>query len=178
MGEPIRVNSVGKVLFATFTRSAKNIRVIGLWIRFHPDEVDLFKTLGVKNEMTIDEQFPMSIAFEGEKEVRIGTLQGNYFNYQAKSNEFTVKFESHSEMNPIELPFLLDMFPPRRVRSTRIVTFKIENDIVIDLKTHGLTLLPGEAVQTKGVQAQEAIWAVSDKEGGEIEVMELLEEGR
>ncbi|GAB6284328.1 MAG: hypothetical protein STSR0009_05270 [Methanoregula sp.] len=176
MGEPIKVNPVGQVGFATFTKSVKNIRVLGLWIHFHPDEVDLFKTRGVKKEMTIDTQFPMFIAFGEEKEVRKGTLQGNYFNYQAKNNKFTVKFEVHSEINPNELPFLIDMFPPRKVRSTRIVTFKVENDVVIDLKTHGLTLLPGETMQMKGVQSQEGMRAVSDKEGTVLNVIELVED--
>jgi hypothetical protein len=177
-GEPIKVNPIGQVLFATFTKSSKKIRVLGLWIHFHPDEVDLFKTRGAKKEMTVDRQFPMSIEFGEEKDVVKGTLQVNYFNYQAKGNKFIVKFDSLSEINPTELPFLLDMFPPRKVRSTKIVTFKVDNNVVTDLKTHGLFLLPGEAMQMIGIQSQEGMWAVSEKEGTVIEVRELIEDDK
>ena len=177
-GEPIKVNPIGQVPFATFTKSSKKIRVLGLWIYFNPDDVDLFKTRGAKKEMTVDRQFPMSIAFGEEKDVVKGTLQANYFKYQAKGNKFIVKFDGLSEINSTELPFLLDMFSPRKVRSTRTVTFEVDNNVVTDLKTHGLPLLPGEAMQTVGVQAQEGIWAVSDKEGTVIEVMELVEDDK
>jgi len=178
LGEPIKVNPIGQVPFATFTKSSKKIRVLGLWIYFNPDDVDLFKTRGAKKEMTVDRQFPMSIAFGEEKDVVKGTLQANYFKYQAKGNKFIVKFDGLSEINSTELPFLLDMFSPRKVRSTRTVTFEVDNNVVTDLKTHGLPLLPGEAMQTVGVQSQEGIWAVSDKEGTVIEVMELVEDDK
>lgn len=178
LGEPIKVNPVGQVKFAAFTKSTKKTQVLGLWIHFHPHEVDLFKTRGTKNEMTVDRQFPLSIAFGEEKEVVKGTLQANYFNYQAKGNKFTVKFDVLSEINPTELPFLLDMFPPRKVRSTRIVTFEVEKNVVLDLKTHGLTLLPGEAIQMKGVQSQEGVWAVSDKEGAVLSITEIVEDNK
>ncbi len=175
IGEPIKVTPVGQIGFAIFTKSREKIRILGLWIRFHPDEVDLFKTRGIEKGMTIDTQFPMSIAFGEEKEVVKGSLQANYFDYQAKSNKFSLEFVVLSEINPTELPFPIDMFPPRKVRSTRIVTFEVKNDLVTDLKTHGLTLLPGEAMQIKGVQSQEGMQAVSDKEGAVIKVMELVE---
>jgi hypothetical protein len=178
MGEPIKVNPVGHVGFATFTKSTKKIRVLGLWINFHPNEVDLFKTRGIEKKMTVDREFPMSIAFGEEKEVVKGTLQANYFNYQAKGNKFTVKFDILSEINPTELPFLIDMFPPRKVRSMRTVTFEVDKNVVMDLKTHGLTLLPGEAMQTVGVQSQEGVWAVSDKEGAVLNVMEIVEDDK
>jgi hypothetical protein len=175
MDEPIKVNTFGKVGFATFTKSTKKVRVLGVWLHFHPNDVDLLKTPSVRKGMTVDSQFPMSIEFEEEKEVVKGTLQYNYFYYQAKRNKFTLKFDVCSEINPTELPFLIDMFPPRKVRSTRTITFEVDNDVIMDLKTHGLTLLPGEAMQTKGVQAQEGVQGVSDKEGGAISVMELVE---
>jgi len=176
MGNPIKVTPVGQVGFAIFTKSTKRTRILGLWIHFHPDEVDLFKTRGVKKEMTIDTQFPMSIAFGEEKEVVKGTLQSNYFNYEAKGNKFTVKFDVLSEIDSTELPFLIEMFSSRKVRSTRIVTFEVDNDVIMDLKTHGLTLLPGESMQMKGMQSQEGMQAVSDKEGAVIKVMELIED--
>jgi hypothetical protein len=177
-GEPIKVNPIGQVPFATFTKSSKKIRVLGLWIYFNPDDVDLFKTRGAKKEMTVDRQFPMSISFGEEKDVVKGTLQANYFKYQAKGNKFIVKFDGLSEINSTELPFLLDMFSPRKVRSTRTVTFEVDKNVVMDLKTHGLLLLPGEAMQTVGVQSQEGVWAVGDKEGTVIEVMELVEDDK
>jgi hypothetical protein len=178
LGEPIKVNPVGQVGFASFTKSAKKIRVLGLWIHFHPKEVDLFKTRGTEKKMTVDRQFPMSIVFGEEKEVVKGTLQVNYFNYQAKGNKFTVKFDILSEINSTELPFLLDMIPSRKVRSTRTVTFEVDKNVVMDLKTHGLLLLPGEAMQTVGVQSQEGVWAVSDKEGAVLSTMEIVENNK
>ena len=171
-GEPIRVISAEQISFAVFTKSSKTTRIIGEWIHFHPDEVDLFKTMGVKKEMGIDRRFPMSISFPEEKNVTKGVLQANYFNYQARSKEFTIKFDVLSEIDPVELPFFLDMFLPRKVRSQRIVTFKVDNDVVVDLKTHGLAFLPGESMQMAGVQSQEGVTAVADE--GQVKVFGMV----
>jgi hypothetical protein len=177
-GEPIKVNPIGQKIFATFTKSTKKTRVLGLWIYFHPNEVDLFETSGVEKGFSVDRQFPMSISFGEEKEIVRGTLQANYFHYRTKGRKFTLKFDVLSEIDSTELPFLLDMFPPRKVRSTRTVTFEVDNNVVPDLKTHGLLLLPGEAMQVVGVQSQQGVSAVSDKEGALLDVWELIENSK
>ena len=151
-GNLIKVPPMGLVPFASSTTSKKKSKILELSILFDPDEVDLFKTPGVEKSLTSDRQFPVSIQFVDKIDVVRGFLQANFFNYVAKEDKFTIRFEGLSEIDPTEIPPLLDMIPPRKIRSSRMVTFEVDKNIVWNHITHGLFSRPGEAMRTVGEQ--------------------------
>jgi len=44
-----------------------------------------------------------------------------------------------------------------------------------DLKKLGLTIRPGESIQSEGIQSQEAFWAVADKGIAQVKIREIIE---
>ena len=98
-GNLIKVPPMGLVPFASSTTSKKKSKILELSILFDPDEVDLFKTPGVEKSLTSDRQFPVSIQFVDKIDVVRGFLQANFFNYVAKEDKFTIRFEGLSEID-------------------------------------------------------------------------------
>src|SRR5208283_328608 len=177
-GKSIKVNPTGHIPFATFTNSKKKIKILELSLLFDPDEVDLFKTQGIEKSLTSDRLFPASIQFGDKKDVVRGFLQANFFNYEAKGDKFTIKFEVLSEIDPPEIPPLLDMIPSRKVRSSRTVTFEVDKNIVWNHITHGLLCKAGEAMQTVGVQAQNGVSAQTEHGEGKLKVLQLIDDNK
>src|SRR3989344_3304888 len=107
--------------------------------------------------------------------LKAGYLQTNHFDYQPKTDNFSVKITVKAEADEAELPFLLNMFPSPKVISERVIRFRVDKDMVRDLKKLGLTISPGESFQSEGVQSQEALWAMSDRGVVQAKVTEITE---
>ena len=68
------------------------------------------------------------------------------------------------------------MFAVRKRRSERLVRFEVPKDYQDNLKKSGIAHKPGETIQIEGVQAQEEVWAVSDKPGAQLKLIEILKD--
>ncbi len=174
--DPIEVPEKDNVPFGIFTRSNTGVFISEVWISFNDDEVDLSKTRGGQKRITTDAYLPLAILFSEKRAVKSGYLQTNYFDYEPKADTFSIKISVRAEADEAAMPFLLKMFPAPRVVSERIVKFKVIKDMARDLKKLGLTVGPGESIQSEGVQSQESFWAVADKGIAQVKVREITED--
>ena len=174
--ELIQVPESGNVPFGISTKSKLKTFVSEVWISFNDEEVDLYKTKGGEKRITTDNQFPMAILFPERRAIKQGYLQTNYFDYEPKVDHFSLKITARAETDEAELPFLLNMFPAPKVITERVIKFKVVKGMVNDLKKLGLTMLPGESMQSEGIQSQEAFWAVADRGIAQVKVREVIED--
>lgn len=174
--DPIEIPEKGDVPFGITTGSKIKAFVSEVWVSFNDDEVDLSKTKGGGRRITTDSQFPLAILFSERRAVKRGYLQTNYFDYESKTDNFSVKISVRAEVDEAGLPFLLNMFPAPKVVSERIVNFRAVEGMAHDLKKLGLTIGPGESIQSEGVQSQESFWAVADKGIAQVKVREVIED--
>lgn len=173
--EMIRVPESGNVPFGISMGSKLKAFVSEIWVSFNDEEVDLHKTKGGERRITTDNQFPMAVLFPERRAIKQGYLQTNYFDYESRADHFSVKITIRVEADEAELPFLLNMFPAPKVIAERVIKFKVSKGMVNDLKKLGLTMLPGESIQSEGVQSQGAFWAVADRGIAQVKVREVIE---
>lgn len=174
--EPIQVPERGDVPFGVSTGSKLKAFISEVWVSFNDEEVDLYKTKGGERRITTDNQFPMAILFTGRRVVKASYLQTNHFDYEPKADTFSVKITVRATVDEAELPFLLNMFPVPKMITARVIKFKVVKEMANDLKKLGLTMLPGESIQSEGIQSQEALWAVADRDVAQVKVREIIEE--
>lgn len=174
--EMIQVPESGNVPFGISMGSKLKAFVFEVWVGFNDEEVDLYKTKGGERRITTDNQFPMAILFPERRTVKQGYLQTNYFDYEQKTDNFSVKITVRAETDEAELPFLLNMFPTPKMIAERVIKFKVVKGMTNDLKKLGLTMLPGESMQSEGVQSQGAFWAVADRGIAQVKVREVIED--
>lgn len=174
--EMIQVPESGNVPFGISMRSKLKAFVSEVWVGFNDEEVDLHKTKGGERRITTDDQFPMAILFPERRAIKRGYLQTNYFDYRQRADNFSVKIAARVEMDEGDLPFLLNMFPVPKAIAERVIKFKVVKGMVNDLKKIGLTMLPGESIQSEGIQSQEAFWAVADNGIAQVKVREIVED--
>ncbi len=175
-GEPIQITEMGDIFFAVSTKSGRKSLISEVWVSFDPDEMDLFKTRGAEKSSIVDNKFPFALLFSEKRIIVKAHLQGNYFDYEAKKPEFSVKFIINSEIETTELPFLLNMFTARKIRTERIVRFKVTQEYTANLQRDGLALLPKESMHIEGVQSQEAWYAAASKGKGILKVREIIDD--
>ena len=175
-GDPIQIPEKNTIFFAVSTKSDRKSVLCEVWVSFNPDEVDLSKTKGAEQSVIVDNKYPLALLFPEKRIIVKGHLQGNYFDYKAKKPEFSAKFIINSEIETTELPFLLNMFPARKLRTERIVRFKVTQGYTADLKRDGLLLLPKESVHLEGVQSQEEVYAATSKGIASLKVIELIDD--
>src|SRR3989344_3130527 len=72
--------------------------------------------------------------------------------------------------------FLLNMFPAPKIIAERLIEFKVAKGMEHDLRKLGLTIGPGESIQSEGVQSQGAFWAVADKGVVQVKVREIIKD--
>mgnify|MGYP001619770462 CR=1 FL=1 len=174
--DPIEIPERGDVPFGITTGSKIKAFISEVWVSFNDDEVDLSKTKGGERRITTDSQFPLAILFSERRAVKRGYLQTNYFDYKPKADSFSVKISVRAEVDEAGLPFLLNMFPAPKVVSERIVNLRAVEGMAHDLKKLGLTIGPGESIQSEGIQSQGAFWAVADKGIAQVKVREVIED--
>ncbi len=172
--ELIQVPESGNVPFGISTKSKLKAFVSEVWVSFNDEEVDLYKTKSGERRITTDNQFPMAILFPERRAIKQGYLQMNYFDYEPKADHFSLKIAARVATDEAELPFLLNMFPAPKVTAERLIRFKAAKGMEHDLKKLGLTIGPGESIQSEGVQSQEAFWAVADKGVAQVKVREVI----
>ena len=170
-GDPIHIPEKGSTFFAMSTKSDRKSVLSEVWASFNPNEVDLFKTKGAEQRITVDNKFPLALLFSEKRIMVKGHFQGNYFDYEARKSDFSVKFIIKSEIETAALPFLLNMFPARRIQRERIVRFKVIQGYTANLQRDGLAVLPKESVHLEGVQSQGEIHASTSKG---LKVIELI----
>lgn len=174
--EVMQVPESGNVPFGISMGSKLKAFVSEVWVGFNDEEVDLHKTKGGERRITTDSQFPMAVLFPERRAVKQGYLQTNYFDYKQRADNFSVKITVRAETDEAELPFLLNMFPAPKVIAERVVKFKVVKGMINDLKRLGLTMLPGESIQSEGIQSQEAFWAVTDRDVAQVKAREIIED--
>ena len=174
--EPIQVLEKGNVPFGISTGSKIKAFISEVWVSFNDDEVDLSKTKGGEKRITTDIQFPLAILFSERRIAKRGYLQTNYFDYEPKVDSFSVKILVRAEADEVELPFFLNMFPAPKMVSERVIKFEVIKGMVYDLKKLGLTIGPGESIQSEGVQSQESFWAVAEKGIVQVKVREIIKD--
>lgn len=174
--ELIQVPESGNVPFGISTKSKLKAFVSEVWVSFNDEEVDLYKTKGGERRITTDNKFPMAILFPERRTIKQSYLQTNYFDYEPKVDHFSLKITARVETDEAELPFLLNMFPAPKVITERVIKFKVVKGMINDLKKLGLTMLPGESIQSEGIQSQGAFWAVADKGVAQVKVHEISED--
>lgn len=173
-GDPIHVPEKGNILFAVSTKSDHKSVLSEVWVKFNPDEVDLFKTKGAEKRVTVDNKFPSAILFSEKRIIVKGHFQGNYFDYEVRKPDFSVIFIIDSQIQTTNLPFLLNMFPARIMQRERIVRFKVIQGYTANIPQHGLALLPKESLHLEGIQSQGAMHAATAKGIGSLKVIELI----
>ena len=176
MGEPLLVPRTGVVSFAVGTKSQNQINILSTEVYFNDDQVNLFKTIGINKEISLDRNLPMSVVFPEKKRIVKGTFEGNYIYMEAKVDTFSLKLVVVSEPDHSTLPFWLSVMPTRKVRTEKAVSFKIDPNFIEDLKKQGLLLKPGEAIHVSGVQSQESVFMVSSKGTSAVDVREVVDE--
>ena len=174
--DPIQLSEKGDVPFGISTGSKIKAFISEVWVSFNEDEVDLFKTKGIEKRITTDNLFPTAILFSDRRAVKRGYLQTNYFDYEPKIDNFSVKIIVRAETDEAELPFLLNMFPAPKIIAERLIRFKVAKGMEHDLRKLGLTIRPGESIQSEGIQSQEAFWAVADKGIAQLKIREIIED--
>mgnify|MGYP001596596060 FL=1 len=174
--DPIEIPERGDVPFGITTGSKIKAFISEVWVSFNDDEVDLSKTKGGERRITTDSRFPLTILFSERRAAKRGYLQTNYFDYESKTDNFSVKISIRAEVDEAGLPFLLNMFPTPKVVSERIVNFRAVEGMAHDLKKLGLTIGPGESLQSEGIQSQEAMWAATDKGIAQVKVRDVIED--
>ncbi len=174
--ESIQVSENGDVPFGISTGSKVKAFISEVWVSFNDDEVDLSKTKGAERRITTDAEFPIAILFSERRAVKHGYLQTNYFDYAPKAESFSIKISVRAETDEAAIPFLLNMFPAPKVVSERIIKFEVNRGMVYDLKKIGLTIGPGESIQSEGVQSQESFWAVANKGIVQVKVREIIKD--
>lgn len=176
-GDSIGVPKNGSVPFAVLTRSKRRVLLTGVWVAFDPDEVDLSKTKGAEQRITTDREFPVALFFPELRVVSRGHLQANYLDYHARNEAFRLKFTAYATLDAAELPWFLDMFGPKAFRAERMLHFSVATN-AHDLREYGLSVSPGESFSVEGPQAQQAVWAKTDKAGTTLRMIELVENGK
>jgi len=174
LGDLIHIPEKGNIFFAVSTKSGHKSVLSEVWVSFDPDEADLFKTRGAERRNIADNKFPFALLFSEKRIIVKAHLQGNYFDYEAKKPKFSVKFIINSEIETTELPFLLNMFPVRKIKAERIVRFKVAQEYTANLQRDGLALLPTESMHIEGVQSQEEWHAATSKGTGILKVREII----
>lgn len=174
--EPIQVPERDNVPFGVSTGSNLKASISEVLVSFNDEEVDLSKTKGGERRITTDNQFPVAILFPERRAIKQGYLQTNYFDYEPKNDHFSIKITTRVETDEAELPFLLNMFPAPKTITERVIKFKVVKGMAKDLKKLGLTILPGESIQSEGVQSQGAFWAVADRGVARVKVREVIED--
>src|SRR3989344_4372761 len=173
--ELIQVPEKDSIPFGISTRSGLKTFISEVWVSFNDDCVNLSKTKGGEKRITTDNQFPMAILFSDRRAVKQSYLQTNYFDYEPKIDNFSVKIIVRAETDEAELPFLLNMFPAPKIIAKRLIGFKVAKGMEHDLRKLGLTIRPGESIQGEGIQSQEAFWAVADKGIAQVKIREIIE---
>ena len=173
-GDPIHIPEKGNIFFAVSTKSDRKSVLSEVWVNFNPDEVDLFKTKGAEKRVTVDNKFPLAILFSEKRIIVKGHFQGNYFDYEAKKTDFSIKFIINSQIRTTTLPFLLNMFPARTMQREWIVRFKVIQGYTANIPRYGLALLPKESLHLEGIQSQGAMQAATSKGIGSLKVIELI----
>ncbi len=172
-GEPIIVPKEGKIIFAVSTKSHHRTFISEVWVYFNPDEVDLLKTAGAEKRATMEQNFPLALFFSGTRAVKDMTFQVFFGDHEAIFPKFTLKLIAYGQIDETEIPFH-DMFPVRKLRSERLVRFEVQEEYQYDLMKRGFLQKPGETFQIEGEQAQYGIMAASDKQGGQLKIIELF----
>lgn len=177
-GDPIHIPEKGNILFAVSTKSDRKSVLSEVWVNFNPDEVDLSKTKGAEKRVTVDNrfpnEFPLAILFPEKRIIVKGHFRGNYFDYETKKTDFSVKFIINSQIQTTTLPFLLNMFPARTMQREWIVRFKVIQGYTANIPRYGLALLPKESLHLEGIQSQGAMHAATSKGIGSLKVIELI----
>jgi hypothetical protein len=132
----------------------------------------------VERRGLVGDTFPHALYFPEKRIVTRGNWQGNFFDYEAKQNEFKVKFIASTEIETTELPFLINVIPPRKVRIEKIVRFKAVNDFTPTIQSSGLLLRPKEQLHLEGRQSQEAVYAATSEGTTTLKVFEITKEGK
>lgn len=176
LGEPIPTSNRESIFFAIGTSSPNQVNILSLAVYFDDNQVDLFKTKGIEKEMSTERQLPMAIIFPEQKVVTKNRLQTNYFDFQAKADNFTIKLVATVEPDHSRLPFWFSILPVRKVHKERIVQFRIDADPAPSLQKQGLMLKPGESFQIAGPQSQEGISAAASQGTVTVDVREILDE--
>ncbi len=158
------------------TKSSHRSILSEVWVSFDSEELDIFQTKGAEQRITADNRFPLALLFTGRKIFVKGHFQGYFFDFEAKKPEFSVKFICHSEIEASELPFLLNMFPARKIRTEQVVKFKVIQNYVANLPKDGLALLPKESLHIEGVQSQGAMSAATSKGIGRLKIREIIDD--
>jgi hypothetical protein len=175
-GEPIPLVAIeGSISFAIGTTTKRGVELLLVSVSA-TDEVEIRSKDG-ERVLTRDHDFPFAVEFRDSRELARGHLQGLSVSYRAAASSFQLKIRMLAALKEEDLGFLLDMFSPRKVKRERIVRFRVDPSLKLTLQQSGLVLRPGEAVQVQGKQAQDAFWAAADKEGSQVLVRELLDDG-
>lgn len=175
-GEPIKTSHVGRINFAVSTKSSHKIILSEVFVGFSPDKVDLSKTKGAETRVDVNTEFPMTLLFPEKRTITKKHLQANYFDYETNNSEFLIKFTAFVNVDETEIPHVLDMFAPKKIRVERIVKFNVAKDN--ELFKKGLRLAPGESVLVEGSQAQEAVWAQSEKDSATVKIHEIVKKSK
>ncbi len=175
-GEPITLSKSGKISFAITTPSEHKSFINEVRVSFSPAQVDLFKTEGIKKEITVDKYLPFAAYFSDRHVVVKNHLQGNYLDYETKTSEFILKFTVLSEIDQTELPVIIDMFPPRKIKTERFVKFRVSENFKQNLSTSGLTLKPGEVMSTEGVQSQAGLYCATATGTAQLNILEITDD--
>lgn len=173
-GEPITLKPEGQVSFAIGTTSKRSVVVSKMWIDTE-DGVEISGKDGKKG-LTTDRCFPVTVVFAAQRIVTQAHLQGVSVRYKATAPAFRLKVGAIAALEETDQGFLVDMFPPRRVKRERTVAFRVDGNARLSLQQSGLAVHPGEALHVDGAQAQDAMWAATEKGTAEVQVRELLDE--
>lgn len=109
-GEPIIVPKEGRIFFGISAESKLRSFVSEVWVYFDPGEVDLSKTKGAEKRTTVKLHYPIALYFSGTRVVKDKIFQGFFWEHQAISSKFTLKFIAYGQIDETETPFH-DMFP-------------------------------------------------------------------
>jgi hypothetical protein len=170
LATPIPVAPSGRIPFAVSVLSGKECRIMSTSVEFDPAQVDL-QAKGAQEEPSTDQIFPIALDFEGNRAIRRGILAGHFFDYNAKSDSFTVRFVATVVPEGAEIPFPISMFAPRVQRIERTVLFRIAKDANMGIKSYGLMIKPGEGLQVVGAQAQEAVSCATREGKAQVRVI-------
>lgn len=174
-GEPIPlVTGEGNIRIAIGTTTKRKAEVSLVSVSA-PDGVEI-SGKDSQRVLTTDPEFPLAVEFRDARAVVRGHLQGLSASYKTQALSFALRVKAVAALREEEQGLLLDMFAPRKVRLERVVKFHVDPALKLTLQQSGLTIRPGEGLHLQGTQAQDAVWAASDKEGSKLLVRELLDD--
>lgn len=169
---PIEITGEGCYPFGISTNSNGKVRIEEIKVKFDPEKIELKPTSDGKTQTSIDREFPLEIVFPVARETRKNFFQLYGFDYVVHSEHFRLRFEGVAQVAAEEVPPVLDLLPPRKIKFARLVDFAAPENFQPDPKKHGFFLSPGESSGADGDLAKKAVYAVADKEGATLRVIE------